>query len=120
MIALLLAAIGLYGVVAQGVLHRTRELAVRSALGATPKGLVSLVIGDGMRIAGVGAVVGVVAGAVALKLLQSQFDGVLVGDARGAAVAVAVGVVCVAMVGACWVPARRAGRMNPGEALRCD
>jgi predicted lysophospholipase L1 biosynthesis ABC-type transport system permease subunit len=118
MIALLLAAIGLYGVVAQGVLHRTRELAVRSALGATPKGLVSLVIGDGMRIAGVGAVAGVVAGAVALRMLQSQFDGVSVGDARGAAVA--VGVVCVAMVGACWVPARRAGRMNPGEALRCD
>jgi ABC-type lipoprotein release transport system permease subunit len=71
-----------------------------------------------MRIAGVGAVVGVVAGAVALKMLQSQFDGVSVGDARGAAVA--VGVVCVAMVAACWVPARRAGGMNPGEALRCD
>ena len=117
-IALLLAVIGLYGVVAQGVLHRTRELAVRSALGATPRGLVSLVIGDGMRIAGVGAVVGVVTGAVALKMLQSQFDGVSVSDARGAAVA--VGVVCVAMVGACWVPARRAGRLNAGEALRCD
>jgi predicted lysophospholipase L1 biosynthesis ABC-type transport system permease subunit len=118
MIALLLAAIGLYGVVAQGVLHRTRELAVRSALGATPRGLVSLVIGDGMRIAGVGAVVGVLAGAAALRMLQSQFDGVSVGDARAAAVA--VGVVCVAMVGACWVPARMAGRMNPAEALRSD
>jgi hypothetical protein len=118
MIALLLAAIGLYGVVAQGVLHRTRELAVRSALGATPRGLVSLVIGDGMRIAGVGAVVGVLAGAAALRMLQSLFDGVSVGDARAAAVA--VGVVCVAMVGACWVPARMAGRMNPAEALRSD
>lgn len=117
-IALLLAAVGLYGVVAQGVLHRTRELAVRSALGATPHGLVSLVIGDGMRIAAVGAVVGVVAGAAAFRLLQSQFDGVSVGDARAAVVA--VGVVCVAMVGACWVPARRVGRMNPGQALRCD
>lgn len=117
-IALLLAAIGLYGVVAQGVLHRTRELAVRSALGATPRGLVSLVIGDGMRIAGVGTVVGVVAGAAALGMLQSQFDGVSVGDVRGAVVA--VGVVCVAMVTACWVPARRAGNLSPGKALRCE
>lgn len=117
-VALVLAATGLYGVVAQGVLLRMRELAVRSALGATPGGLVSLVIGDGMRIAGVGAVVGVVAAAAALELLQSQFDGVTLGDARGAVAA--VGVVCVAMLAACWAPARRAGRLNPGDALRCD
>jgi putative ABC transport system permease protein len=117
-LALLLAAIGLYGVVAQGVLHRTRELAVRSALGATLRGLVSLVVGEGMRIAALGTGVGVVAGWAALRILQSQFDGVSVGDARAAVVAVAV--VGAAMLTASWLPARRAARLDPADVLRCD
>jgi putative ABC transport system permease protein len=117
-IALLLAAIGLYGVVAQGVLQRRRELAVRSALGAPPRGLVSLVIGDGMRIAALGGALGVVAAVGALRILQSQFAGVLAVDTWAAAVASAV--LCVTMVGACYLPARRASRLDPAEALRCD
>lgn len=117
-VALLLAAIGLYGVVAQGVLQRTRELAVRSALGATPRGLVSLVIGDGMRIALLGAIVGAAAGVVALRVLQSQFAGIALTDARGAALATVL--LCVTMVAACGLPARRASRLNPADALRCD
>lgn len=117
-IALLLAAIGLYGVVAQSVLLRTRELAVRSALGARPRGLVSLVIGDGLRIAAIGGVIGVIAAVAAMRVLQSQFEGVSVSDARGAVVA--VGMVCTAMVAACWLPARRVSRLNPVDALRCD
>lgn len=117
-VALLLAALGLYGVVAQGVLQRTRELAVRSALGATRRGLVSLVIAQGMRMAAIGAVVGVVAGGAALRALQSQFAGVSVGDARGA-IAAAV-VVCAALALACYLPARRAARLDPAAALRSD
>jgi hypothetical protein len=117
-IALLLAAIGLYGVVAQGVLQRRRELAVRSALGATPSGLVSLVIGDAMRIAAIGAAFGVAAGLGALRVLQSQFAGVSLVDTRAAAVASAL--LCVTMVGACYLPARRASRLDPVDALRCD
>jgi putative ABC transport system permease protein len=117
-LALVLAAIGLYGVVAQGVLHRTRELAVRSTLGATPRGLVSLVVGEGMRVAALGTAMGVAAGWAALRILQSQFDGVAVGDVRGAVVAVAI--VGAAMLAASWLPARRAARLHPAEVLRCD
>lgn len=117
-IALLLAAIGMYGVVAQGVLQRRRELAVRSALGATPGGLLSLVIGDGMRIAAIGAALGVVVGLGALRVLQSQFAGVSLIDARAAAVASAL--LCVTMMGACYVPARRASLLDPVDSLRCD
>lgn len=117
-IALLLAAVGLYGVVAQAVLQRTREIAVRSALGATPGSLVSLVIGDGMRIAAFGAVAGVLGGAAALRVLESQFAGVSLIDVRAAGIAVAV--LSLAMLVACYVPARRAARLNPVDALRAE
>ncbi|HKO17034.1 MAG TPA: ADOP family duplicated permease [Gemmatimonadaceae bacterium] len=117
-IALLLAAIGLYGIVAQDVLQRTRELAVRSALGATPHGLLSLVIGDGMRIAAIGGALGALAGAAALRVLQSQFTGVSVVDVRASVMAAAV--LCAAMMAASYLPARRAARLNPADALRCD
>lgn len=117
-IALLLAAIGLYGVVAQGVLHRARELAVRSALGATPRGLVSLVIGEGLRVATVGAVVGVLAGAATMRVIESQFEGVSIVDARAAVVALAV--LAAAMLAACWIPAQRAGRLDPAGVLRSE
>lgn len=117
-IALLLAAMGLYGVVAQGVLQRTRELAVRSALGATPFGILATVLGDGMRLAAIGGVVGMVGAVAALRVLRSQFTGVESVDllpASGAAV-----VLAMAMLVATWLPARRAARFNPVDALRSD
>jgi putative ABC transport system permease protein len=117
-IALVLAAIGLYGVVAQGVLQRRRELAVRSALGASPRGLASLVVGDGMRIAAIGGAVGAVATMGAERVLQSQFAGVSLVDAWAAVVA--TGTLCLAMMTACYVPALRASRLDPADALRCD
>jgi ABC-type lipoprotein release transport system permease subunit len=76
------------------------------------------VIGDGMRIAAIGGALGVVAGAGALRILQSQFAGVLLVDTWAAALASAM--LCVTMVGACYLPARRASRLDPAEALRCD
>jgi len=117
-IALLLAAVGLYGVVSQGVLQRTRELAVRSALGATPGSLAALVIGGGLRTVAVGATTGMLAGAAVLRVLESQFAGVSAVDTRAAAVALVV--LCATMIGACYLPARRASRLNPAAALRCD
>ena len=117
-IALLLASIGLYGVVAQSVLQRTRELAVRSALGATPWDILSSVLGEGMRLAAIGAVVGVAGSVAALRVLRSLFTGVQVGDIRPAVVAVAL--LAIAMLAASYLPASRASRLNPVDALRSD
>lgn len=117
-IALLLASIGLYGVVAQGVLQRTREIAVRSALGATPRGILALVLGDGMRLAAFGGIAGALGAVAALRVLRSLFTGVQSVDLLPATVA-AVGL-AVAMLAASYVPARRAARLNPVDALRSD
>lgn len=117
-IALLLAALGLYGVVAQGVLQRTRELAVRTALGATPGAIVRLVIGDGMRVALPGALLGIAGSVAAVGLLRHELAGIGVVDTRAPALAGAVLVLVMAAASA--LPARRAARLNPTDALRCD
>jgi hypothetical protein len=117
-VAVILAAIGLYGVVAQAVLQRTRELAVRAALGATPRGLSRLVVGEGMRLALGGTVAGSLAALLGLRVLQRRFDGVSLVDVRAGAAAVLV-LSCVMLV-ASYLPARRAARLNPVDALRCD
>jgi predicted permease len=117
-IALLLACIGLYGVVAQGVLQRTRELAVRSALGATPRGILATVLGDGMRLAAIGGVLGAIGVVAALRVVRSMFAGV--GSVDLLAASGAVGVLAVAALVATYLPARRAARLNPVDALRSD
>jgi predicted permease len=117
-IALLLASIGLYGVVAQSVHHRTRELAVRSALGATPGGLLGLVLGEGTRLAATGAAIGAIGALAGLRLLHGLFTIVVAMDAE--AVAVAALALSTSMLAATYVPARRAARLNPADALRCD
>lgn len=117
-IALLLAGIGVYGVVAQGVLQRTREFAIRCALGATPERVLASVIGDGMRMAVVGALVGVLAAAAAYRVVQSLFVGVHAVDVK--AIALVAGVLTLAMIVATYLPARRAALLNPSDALRSD
>jgi predicted permease len=117
-IALLLASIGLYGIVAQSVLQRTRELAVRSALGATPRGILAVVLGDGMRLAAIGGLAGALGSVAALRVLRSLFTGVQTADIQPAVVAVAV--LAIAMLVATYLPARRASKLNPVDALRCD
>lgn len=114
--ALLLAVLGLYGVIAMSVQARRHELGVRLALGARPGSLVGLVVREGMQLAGLGVVLGV-GGAVALSgVLRALLYGVSARDASiyaAAAVAV-VGVTALAT----WIPARRAARGSPTEALR--
>ena len=117
-IALLIAAMGLYGVVAQFVQQRTRELAVRAALGATPGSLLAIVLGDAARPAIAGALLGGLASVAAVPVLRSLFAGVRATDARLATAAIVV--LGVALFVAALVPARRAARLSPAAALRSD
>jgi putative ABC transport system permease protein len=114
--ALLLAALGIYGVIAYLVAQRTGEIAIRLALGSTPAGVRRLVLRDGLRLALVGVVVGL-AGALALtRLLRSELFEVSATDPFTLAGAAAL-LVLVAAV-ATWLPARRATRVSPMEVLR--
>lgn len=117
-IALVLAVIGLYGIVAQSVLQRTRELAVRSALGASPARILGTVLGDGMRLVAIGTLVGGLGAVAVSHILTSLFAGVRTNDARPAFAAAAV-LALVMLVGA-YLPARRAARLNHVTALRTD
>jgi predicted permease len=117
-IALLLASIGLYGIVAEGVLQRTRELALRCALGAPPGRILGNVLGDGMRLVTVGAIAGGLGALAAFRVVRSFFSGVQTVDMRSTVVAVAL--LLMATVAAAYLPARRATRLNPADALRCD
>ena len=115
-VALLLAAAGIYGVLAGHVAERTREIGVRSALGATPWDIVRLVLVQGARLALLGVVLGL-AGALAFgRLLSAMLYGVEPGDPWTLG-AVSLGLAMVAVV-ACLVPARRALSVDPMTALR--
>jgi putative ABC transport system permease protein len=114
-LALVLTAIGLYGVISYGVSSRIREFAVRLALGSDPSGVARLVLGRGLRLTAAGLALGVTATLAllpALRHLSSLFapDVATVG-------AIAVLLVAIA-VAACLVPAIRVARVNPSAALR--
>jgi putative ABC transport system permease protein len=114
--ALLIAAIGIYGVLAYSVNQRTQEIGLRMALGATPRAVLGLIVGEGMMVAMVG-IGGGLAGALALgRVVSSLLFGVTVRDpATFVGVAMAMAFVALA---ACVIPARRAARLNPTVALR--
>jgi putative ABC transport system permease protein len=114
--SLLLAVVGIYGVLAYSVAERTREIGVRAALGATPGSIVGLVVGGGARLVAAGTVLGI-GGALALSgLLKGLLFGI---GPRDVETYVAVPLVlAAAAVVAAWLPARRAARLDPMEALR--
>ncbi len=117
-LALLLAAVGIYGLIAFSVGQRTREIGLRVALGARRADVRRLVVGEGMRPVLAGLVLGVL-GALASSRLWSSFlygiEPVDPGSWFGATTVLTV----VGLV-ACWLPARRATRLEPTRALRCD
>jgi putative ABC transport system permease protein len=118
LVALLLSAIGLYGVMASAVRQQTRDIGVRMALGATPRDVRRLVLGDAMRVVGVGTVAGVVGAIVAGRILASQlFD---VSPIDPLSIGAAAATLLVVGVGAAYVPARRATRIDPVQSLRAD
>ncbi len=116
--ALLLAALGIYGVIAYLVAQRTGEIAIRLALGSTPGGVRRLVLRDGLRLALVGIALGL-AGALALtRLLRSELFEVSATDPVTLAGAAVVLVLVAAL--ATWLPAQRATRVSPMQALRAE
>jgi predicted permease len=115
-VALALAAVGIYGVVAYSVTQRTHEIGVRVALGAQPRDIVRLVLGEGARLAVLGAILGLAAAAALTRFMDSLLFGVTARDPL-TFLAVAAILVCVAAA-ACCIPARRAMRVDPMVALR--
>jgi ABC-type antimicrobial peptide transport system permease subunit len=118
LLALTLAAVGVYGVMAYSVAARTREIGVRVALGARPSRVFSMVVRQGLKAAAIGLALGL-AGALALgRVLTTLLYGVTSTDAL-TLVGVAIVLLLVVVV-ACLVPARRALRVDPLEALRSE
>jgi putative ABC transport system permease protein len=118
LVSMLLAAVGIYGVLAYSVKERTREIGVRVALGADPGRILALVLGSGMRVALLGALVGT-GGALALTgLLKSLLFGVKAHDPATFAAVPAV-LIAVALLAA-YLPARRASRLAPVDALKVE
>jgi predicted permease len=117
-VALSMAAVGIYGVVAYAVAQRTRETGLRLALGASAADILSLVLGEGLRRSAIGIGAGLVAALAAAHASKSLLFGV--GEADPAAYAAVVVLLLAVTLAACLLPAWRAARLDPVKALRHD
>ena len=117
-LALVLAVVGIYGVVAWNVTQRTREVGIRQALGASRQHVFRLVVGQGMRIVLLGLVIGLAASLAVTRTLQSLLFEISAFDVW-TFLAVSTLLASVALL-ACWIPARRATRVDPMVALRAE
>ena len=116
--ALVLAALGLYGVIAYTTARRTSEFGLRMALGANPAGVGSIVLREALALTAIGLAIGLPAGVAAAQLIRGQLFGIGVVDPASLVAPIAV-LVCVTTA-ASYLPAVRASRVNPVDALRAD
>jgi len=117
-LAVVMTTIGLFGVIAYVVSQRTHEIGLRMALGARRADVLKLVIGQGLRLTGIGLAIGLCAALGAARLLAPVLYGIGANDPATMA-AVAVGLAAIALT-ACYLPARKAMRVDPSVALRCE
>jgi macrolide transport system ATP-binding/permease protein len=117
-LALALASLGLYGVMAYTVRQRTREIGIRMALGGTRRRVLGTILRTGMKLALAGIACGFVVGAGLSAVIASQFYGMTAADGA-LLLLLGIGVLAVALL-ACWLPARRATEVDPMVALRCE
>jgi ABC-type antimicrobial peptide transport system permease subunit len=116
--ALLLGAVGIYGVIAYTVSQRTREIGIRMALGAQSSQVAGMFVRHGMALVGIGAAIGVLSAFLLMRLLSTLLFGVSTSDPLTYTVTVALLLVIAAI--ASYVPSRRAAAIDPAIALRLD
>ena len=117
-LALILASVGMYGVISCGVMQRTREIGVRIALGARRESILAMVIGEGARLVGLGMGIGLIASLAVTRLMAGFLYGVQPNDPP-TLIAVFLLLIAVALA-ACYIPARRAAATDPIVALRYE
>jgi predicted permease len=118
LLALLVACVGLYGVLAYRVARRTREIGVRMALGASAGGVLRMILGESFAIFLLGVALGVPLSLALTRLIASLLFGLAPHDV--ATLVVTLAVLAIASFAAAWLPARRAARVDPMTALRCE
>ena len=116
LLALMIAATGIYGMLSYLVVERTSEIGIRMALGAQRRNVLLLIVSDGMKLVGIGIAIGVVAAIVLTKVMTTLLFGLGPTDAVTFAT-VSIGALLVALL-ACYIPARRATKVDPLVALR--
>jgi predicted permease len=119
-LALLLTLSGLYGVLSYLVTQRTKEIGIRVALGARPSCAAGIILGQSLRLALIGAAIGALGALGLLRLLASQMDMSMFGSFDLVAFGMGLTLVLAASAVAAWFPSRRAARIEPVSALRCD
>jgi len=118
LLALALSAVGIFAVISYSVAQRTQEIGLRRALGATTAGVMTLVLGQGLRLTGIGVLLGLAGALGVTRLIESLLFEVRPTDGVTFTV-VSLGLVAVALI-ACYLPALRAARVDPMTALKRD